>query len=245
MNDSHAAAWLGRFGPLAGAGSAVLTVVAYLVIGANPDSDASTATISAYYSAHHAHVYLSGMLLMYAAILFALFGAAAWARIRETTLHPILAGTVLIATAVVTASDLSYASSWYQLGDLGNKHTISPAAIQGLHITVAAADLPGVAGLGTFLIAFAAAGILGRTFPRWLAWPALALGILQLVPTPGAAAGFAAGLLILPWMVAAAIVMYRRGPAGPNRRSGQTSRRPASSRSRLTELLARTARTSA
>jgi hypothetical protein len=210
------AAWLGQFGPLAAVGSALLTIVAYLVIGPNPDSDASTTTITAYYSAHHAHVYLAGMLLMYAAVLFALFGAAVWARIRQTALHPILAGTVLIATAIATASDLAYASSWYLLGDLGGKQTISPAAIQGLHITVAAANMPGAAGLGTFLVAFAAAGILGRAFPRWLAWPALALGILQLTPTPGTI-GFLAGLLILPWMIATGTVMYRRaGRTAPN-----------------------------
>ena len=217
MNEkTHVAAWLGRFAPLAGAGSAALTIVAYSVIGPNPDSNAPTSTITAYYSAHHAHVHLAGMLLMYAAVLFALFGAAVWARIRDTALHPILAGIVLIATAVATASDLAYASGWYLLGDLGGKHTISPAAIQGLHISVAAADMPGVAALGTFLVAFAAAGILGHAFPRWLAWPALALGILQLVPTPGATTGFVAGLLILPWMVAAAVVMSRRaGQAAP------------------------------
>jgi hypothetical protein len=205
------AASLGRFGPLAAVGSALLTIVAYLVIGPNPDSEASTTTITAYYSAHHAHAYLAGMLLMYAAVLFALFGAAVWARIRETALHPILAGTVLIATAVATASDLAGASGWYLLGDLGGKHTISPATIQGLHITVASADMPSVAALGTFLVAFAAAGIVGSAFPRWLAWSALVLGILQLnpIPTPGKI-DFVAGLLILPWMIATGIVMYRR-----------------------------------
>jgi hypothetical protein len=134
------------------------------------------------------------MVLMYAAVLFALCGAAVWARVRERALHPILAGTILIAAAVATATDLAYAIGWYLLGDLGDKHTISPATIQGLHAFVAAADMPGVAGLGTFFVAFAAAGILGRLFRRWLTWPALALGILRLVPTPGTA-GFVASLL--------------------------------------------------
>ncbi len=75
---------LRRLSPLAGAGCAVLTIVAYLVIGPNPDSDASTSKITAYYAAHHDHVRLAGVLLMYAAALFALFGVAVWTRIRET-----------------------------------------------------------------------------------------------------------------------------------------------------------------
>ena len=47
---------LRRFAPLAAAASALLTIVAYMVIGPNPDSDAPTSTITAYYAAHHAHV---------------------------------------------------------------------------------------------------------------------------------------------------------------------------------------------
>jgi hypothetical protein len=200
---------LRRLSPLAGAGCAVLTIVAYLVIGPNPDSDASTSKITAYYAAHHDHVRLAGVLLMYAAALFALFGVAVWTRIRETTVQPFLAGTVLVATAVATASDLVNASGWYLLGSLGGKHTIAPGAIQILHISVAATDLPAAAGLGLFLVAVAAAGILRRTFSPWIAWPALVLGILQLVPTPGATIGFLSGLLILPWLIAAAAAMVR------------------------------------
>jgi hypothetical protein len=215
MNDTTPrAAWLGRYAALAGAASALLTFAAYLVIGPNPDSTASTSTIEAYYSTHHGHVYLAGMLLMYAAVLFVLFGSATYTRIRESHLHPAFAGVILIATAVATASDLANAGSWYLLGDLGGKATVSTATIQGLHVAVAAANMPAVAGLGIFLVAFAGAGILGRAFPGWIAWPALVLGILELVPTPGQL-GFVAGLATLLWMIAAAVAMFRSTPPQP------------------------------
>jgi hypothetical protein len=203
---------LGRIVPLAGAGSAVLTVAAYLVIGPNPDSDASTATIRAYYAAHHAHVFVAGNLLAYAAVLFAVFGVAVWARMRQAPMHPVVAGTALAATAVATVSDLTSAGGWYVLGDLGGKQTISSGALQALHVSVAAASLPAAAGVGLLLIAFAAAGIGAHAFPRWLAWTALVIGVLQLVPTPGAI-GFLSGLAVLPWMLVAGIVMSVR-PAG-------------------------------
>jgi hypothetical protein len=209
MNDmTPRAGWLSRYGALAGAASAALTIGAYLVIGPNPDSDAAISKVTAYYSAHHGHVYAAGTVLMYAAVLFALFGSAAWARARATDLHPIFAGAILVATAVATASDLAYAAGWYLLGDLGGKAAISPATIQALHISVAAANMPAAAGLGLFLVAVAAAGLLGRAFPRWVAWPALALGILTLVPTPGQI-GFIAGIATLLWMIAAGIGMSR------------------------------------
>jgi len=209
MNDTTPrAGWLGRYAALAGAASAVLTFVAYLVIGPNPDSNAATSKVAAYYSDHHAHVYVAGMLLMYAAVLFALFGTAAWSRIRATDLHPAFAGAILGATAVGTVSDLANASSWYLLGDLGGKATISAATIQGLHVSVAAADMPAAAGLGIFLVVAGAAGLLSRAFPRWIAWPALVLGILELIPTPGQI-GFIAGLATLLWMIVAAAGMFR------------------------------------
>jgi hypothetical protein len=209
MNDTTPrAGWLGRYAALAGAGSAVLTFVAYLVIGSNPDSDAAASKVAAYYSAHHTHVYIAGTLLMYAAVLFALFGTAAWSRIRATDLHPAFAGAILVATAVATVSDLADASGWYLLGDLGGKTTVSAATIQGLHVSVAAADMPAAAGLGIFLAVAGVGGLLGRAFPRWVAWPALALGILELVPTPGQI-GFIAGLATLLWMIVAGAGMFR------------------------------------
>jgi hypothetical protein len=211
LERAQIATRFGRLVPLAGAGSAVLTVAAYLVIGQNPDSDASAKTITAYYAAHHAHVFAAGTLLGYAAVLFALFGVAVSAAIRQTALHPAVAGAALVATAVATAGDVTYASAWYVLGDIGGKHTIAPGAVQALHISVASADLPGAVGIGILLLTFAAAGILARAFPRWLAWPALVLGILQLAPTPGPV-GFFAGLVILPWMLAAGVAMFLRPP---------------------------------
>jgi hypothetical protein len=225
--ETHIAARLGRFVPLAGVGSVVLTVAGYLVIGPNPDSDASTSTITAYYSAHHAHVFAAGILLTYSALLFALFGVAVWARIRRTALHPIVAGAALMATAIATASDLANASAWYVLGDIGNKHTISPGALQTLHISVSAGDLGG--GVAILLLAMALAGIRARAFPRWLAWSALALGILQLTPTPGPI-GFFLGLAFLPWTVAASIAMFLRPghPTSATALGGSATPHPAS-----------------
>jgi hypothetical protein len=200
---------LGRLVPLAGAGSAVLTAVAYLVIGSNPDSDASTATITAYYAVHHAHDFAGGILLTYAAVLAALFGVAVWARIRETDLHPVVAGAALAGTVIAAISDLAYAGTWSTLGNVGTMHTISPGAIQSLHLVASGGSLADAAGLGILLLAFATAGLKASVFPRVMTWSALVLGILQFVPTPGVF-GFFAGLLVLPWMFAAGVSMFRR-----------------------------------
>jgi hypothetical protein len=206
--QARIAARLSRFVPLAGVGAAVLTFAGYLVIGPNPDSTASTSTITAYYAAHHAHVSTAADLLTYSTILFALFGLAVWARIRGTALHPIVAGAALLGTAIATASHLADANAWSMLGELGNKHTISPGALQTLHISVSAGSTASAAGLGILLLAVALAGIIARAFPRWLAWSALLLAILQLAPTPGLI-GFFASLALLPWMLATSVATLR------------------------------------
>jgi hypothetical protein len=206
---------LGRLVALAGAGSALLTVAGYLVIGSNPDTDASVSTVTAYYAAHHATAFAGGILLTYAAVLFALFGLAVWARIRATPLHPVVAGAALVGVAIATVGDLTYAAAWSMLGNVGTMHTISPGAIQSLQLVVSDGSLADGAGIGILLLAFATAGIQTHAFPRVLSWLALVLGILQLVPTPGLF-GFFAGLVVLPWMLAAGIAMFvRAGDTAP------------------------------
>lgn len=205
----HRLSRLGRYLPLAGAASCLLTVAAYLTIGPNPEATASVTTVSRYYARHHADVHLAGALLGYAAMLFALFGVAVWARIRATALHPVVAGTALVGTAIAAAGDIAYAWSWSALGDIGGKAAVAPGTLQTLHVSVAAGELPSAMGIGMLLLAIATAGLAARAFPRWIAWSALLFAVVQLAPTPGLI-GFFAGLAFLPWMLAVGISMCLR-----------------------------------
>jgi len=204
--DTPAASWPGRLAPLAGTGFAVLTAAAFFVIGPNPDSDAPTSKITTFYAAHHGQLSLGGILLAYAATVFALFGAAIWDRIRRTGQHSVAAGVVLAGTAVAVAGQLATATTYLTLGDVGNKATTSTGALQALHILGSGLSLATAAGVALVLLAVALAGITARVFPRWLAWPALIVGILQLVIP----VSFTAFLLFLPWATAASILMTLR-----------------------------------
>jgi hypothetical protein len=212
-NPSRAAR-LGKLAPLAGAGAAVLTVAGDLVIGPYLASDVPASKVTTYYATHHTHVLVASVLFTYAAVLFAVFGVALWARLRRTAVHPLIAGLALVATALATAGDLANAGSWYVLGDLGGERTISAGALQSFHIMVSAAIFPAAAGAGMLLLAVAAGGIAASAFPRWIAWSALVIGVLQLVPTPGTV-GFLSGLLVLVWMLAAGVAMALRPDGEP------------------------------
>jgi hypothetical protein len=194
---------LGRLVPLAGVVFAVLTIAGYLTIGPFPDSDASISELTSFYAAHHSQVAAAGQLLGLAAIFFALFGTAVWARIRASDLHPIVAGTALIATAMAAVSWLEGAGAYSVLGEIGHQPWLLPAALQATHVGGTVGGIDG--GTVLFLLAVATAGIAGHAFPRWLALPALALAIVYLTPF-----GYFASLLFLPWAAVTGIVMAVR-----------------------------------
>jgi hypothetical protein len=207
MSDRN---WLARLVPLAGVLFAVLTVAGYFAIGPFPDTDASISTLTSFYAANHGRVATGGLLLGLAATFLALFGVAVWARIRATDLHPVVAGAALVGTAMTAASGLDSAGAYSILGDIGDQQGLSPAALQAWHISGAAGVIDG--GSVILLLAAATAGIAGRAFPGWLAWPALALAILQLIPV--SPYGFYASLLVLLWAAVAGIVMAMRPADG-------------------------------
>lgn len=197
---------LGRCVPLAGVAFAVLTAAAFLTMGKNPEPDVPISEVTSFYAAHDANFVTGGIMLAYAAILFALFGMGIWARIHRAGLHPVVACAALVGTAVATVAQLAGAMTYYVLGDIGGKHTISAPAIQTLHLVGSELSLPIAGGVEILLLAVAAAGIFAGMFPRWLAWSALVIGVLQLVPS----IGFTAFLVFLLWTAIASVAMALR-----------------------------------
>ena len=213
-----------RLVPLTGVAFAALTIAGYLVIGPVPDPDTSITKLTNLYAAHHARFAAGGTLLGLAAIFLALFGTALWLRIRASNLHPIVAGAALVGTAVTVSVQLSGANTYSILGSIGHEQNIAPAALQAWHIGGSAGG--GIdGGIVLLLLAVAIAGIAGHAFPRWLAWPALALAIVQVTPF-----GFFASLVTLAWAAVTGVAMCLR-PADVEQatsRHQSTGHQPAS-----------------
>lgn len=194
-----------RIASLAGLVFAVLTVAGNGSIGDFPDGDSPLAKIVANDTARHADIARGGALLYWAALFFAIFGIALWARVRGSV-HPFLAGAVLVGAAAEFAQQLAGADTYSTLGFIAGKHTVAPAALQAVHIAGAGNDLvTGTGGLALMLLAVGVAAIAGGTLPRWLGWTALPLGLLQLTPL-----GFFAGAAFWVWAAVAAIVLAVR-----------------------------------
>lgn len=198
---------LTRWLPLTGVVFALLAMAGNLTIGDFPDIDTPIGKLTAYYADHHAQVGRGGLLLGYSVVFFALFGVALWTRARRSA-SPVIAGAVLVGTAMVAVSGLSSADNYYTLGQIAAKPETTPPALQSWHISGS------VGGAGAdsivLLLALAAAGILARALPRWLAWSALVLAIMHFTPL-----GFLAFLLFYAWAVAAGIALTLRPGTNP------------------------------
>ena len=200
--DSVGSGWT-RWLPLTGVVFAVVAMAGNLAIGDFPDTDTPVGKLTTYYASHHADVGRGGILLGYSVVFFALFGVALWSRVRRCAAAPAIAGGVLLGAALVAVDMITSSNTYYTLGQIGGKSTTSPQALQAWHITGS------VGGVGAdsivFLLAVAAAGILARALPRWLAWSALVLAVMHLTPL-----GFLAFLLFYVWAIAAGIALTVR-----------------------------------
>jgi hypothetical protein len=212
------AAAIGRLAALGGLGFLVTSLASDLVIGPFPGPYAPPAQLASFYAAHHAQVGTGGLLLALSGVFFVLFGLAIWARIQQAPASPLLAGLTMIATTLAALTTLASAGTYGVLGDIGGQLGVAPAALQAWHIMGSDGSLADSASTFLFLLAMAGAGILARVLPRWLAWTALLLAVLQLVPNQ---IGFLASLVFLVWTAAAGIsLLFARG--GRQARQDQT-----------------------
>jgi hypothetical protein len=216
---------IGRLAAVGGIGFLAASLAGDLVIGSFPRPDTPIPELVSFYAVHHSQVLAGGWLLALSGVFFTLFGTAAWARLRQAAVNPLLAGLAMIATALVAVTTLAGAGTYGMLGDIGGQHAIAPAALQAWHVMGSARSLAAGASTFLFLLAAAGAGILASAMPRWLSWSALTLAVPQVLPDP---AGFLASLVFLLWAAVAGIVLLftrqarpsgpatiRRTPAGP------------------------------
>jgi hypothetical protein len=196
---------LDRIAPLAGVLFGGLTMAGYLSIGEFPDSSTPAAELPVYYAGNGESVTLGGTLVGLAGVCFAIFGVAVWARVRRSTVPPVVAAVVLVGATVDAVFDLSSGATYQLLGEIGVDPHITPAALQAWHISGSAFGVSG--GTTLFLLGIAVAGIVYRALPRGLAWTGVLLGLAPFAPHPW---GFYASLAFLLWAAVAGVVLAVR-----------------------------------
>jgi hypothetical protein len=196
---------LTRLAPVAGVLCAGLTVAGDLTIGEFPDGSTPSGDLPGYYAAHGSGVSLGGTILSVAALCFAVFGVAVWARLRGARVPALVSGIVLLGVAVETMAQLDSAAVYELLGSLGVDPHVTPDALQAWHISGAEFGVGG--GTTLFLLGLAVAGIAYRAMPLALIWPGVVIALGQFAPSPW---GFYASLAFLLWIAVAGVVLAVR-----------------------------------
>jgi hypothetical protein len=128
-------------------------------------------------------------------------------------LHPSgrLSANVALAAAAVVATGLTVQSLIHAaLAEASQTPEFSDQALQALNALDGWSLYPIVIGLSSFLLASGVALMRGRHFfPPFVAWAAVVLGVLALVPI----VGFFATMLSATWIVVISLMLFARSEA--------------------------------
>jgi hypothetical protein len=199
-----------RFVPLLGAVSVALVAAGYFVGGDTPSHHAPGLEIRDAYDSEARHQ-IAAFLGALGAVPLLFFAGYFRAVLRR--LHPSgrLSANVALAGAVVVAAGLAVQSLIHAaLAEAAQTSEFSDQALQALNALDGWSFYPILIGLSTFLLASGVALLRGRRFfAPFVAWAAVVLGVLALVPI----VGFFAAILSGIWLVGISVMLYARSEA--------------------------------
>lgn len=199
---------LDRAFALTGVAFVVGTVVVFIVAGSSPDSHDSASKVVSFYAKHHSRLNTAGYLLAIPAGLLALFTGALRQRLRRTDGGSIAATTAAIAGGTIAAVGLMiFGGASVAISDASGH--VGASSMQTLNVLQDNSFIPAIGGFGVFLLASGIAIHQTRALPRWLAYPAMVLGVLTFTPI-----GWFAFLLGGIWTAVVSVTMAVR-PAAP------------------------------
>ena len=203
------AAWLSKWGPLAGVLSALLIVVSFVTGNSTPDDNKSGQYVIQWYTTHHNQRIVSDLLVGLAMFFLVVFAATLARHVRR--------GDRWIATgalggAVIAAVGLT-AIIGFDLVLATDTKDLTASSAQTLNLLQNDFFLPIVLGIALFGVIGGLAVVAGRILPVWTGWVLFAIGIAALVPPISWFAMLATAL----WVLVAGIWMVVQGPPGVER----------------------------
>ena len=198
-------AWLTRWGPLAGALSAVAFVASFVTGSSTPDSNQTGAQVISWYTAHHNSQILSNLFAGLAMAFLVAFAVALAGRVRRGE-RWVAAG--LVAGAVCLAVGLTATLGFNLVLALDTSH-LTTASAQTLNLLQNDFFLPIALGVALFGILGGLAMVAGRMLPVAMGWVLFAVGVVALIPP----VSWFALLGAMLWVLIASIWMTVRKPA--------------------------------
>ncbi|HEU5081721.1 MAG TPA: hypothetical protein VFU14_00130 [Acidimicrobiales bacterium] len=195
---------------LLGAVAVVLFAVGLATAGGTPDHHSVGSEIRDAYDNETQHQ-IAAFLVAVAAVPLLFFAAHLRAVLHD--LHPSgrLSADAELAGAVVAAAGLGVQALIHgALAEAAQTAELGDEALQALNSLDGWSSYPVAIGFSTMLIASGIALLRGRElFPPYVAWSAVVLGLLMLVPIVGLVAAPLSGV----WVVVISLLLFTRAPA--------------------------------
>jgi uncharacterized protein DUF4386 len=170
-----------RLVPLTGVLAVVLIVVAVVVGGETPDTDASVQKVVSFYTENDSDQVASGILVAFGTFFFLCFATVLRKALRRLEVEAAGASALSFAGAIVLAVGLLiFAGLSVALGEAPEK--LDPSALQALHVLNNDLFFPAAVGAMAFLIGTGIAVVRTGALPRWLGWVAIVAGVLSATP---------------------------------------------------------------
>jgi hypothetical protein len=198
------AAWLSKWGPLAGVLSALLIVVSFMTGNSTPDDNKSGQYVIQWYTTHHNRQMLSDLLVGLAMFFLVVFATTLARHVRRGD-RWIAAGA--LGGSVCAAIGLT-AIVGFEVVLVTDTKNLTPASAQTLNLLQNDFFLPVVLGFALFGVLGGLAVVTGRILPAWMGWVLFAIGIAALVPP----ISWFALLATMLWVLIASIWMVVQGP---------------------------------
>lgn len=188
----------------------LLFIAAFILLGSEPSTGASAASLIKYYHSHRVSVTAGVFVIAAAAVVLSFFLSSLRRTLSRTNEGRHIASIVTIGGAV-------YISGLVLMGALNialidSAHYGMSTTAQTLNVFGNDAWLPVVVGISILTLGTGVAALRSRALPRWLAWASVVLGILAISGPLGAIA-----FLVTPvWTLATGIVLIRSSGSEEN-----------------------------
>jgi hypothetical protein len=194
-----------RRAPITGIIAVGFFILAFILGGETPSFDAGTREILDYYGDQTKQVIVS-ISVLYGSVFLVFFAATLRSTLRRAENLSLL---VLIGGALLASGWTIFAGLSFTLADLASSDhlaRIDPGTLQALNSLNSDFFFPVVLGVSIWLFSVALAILRTGDLPRWLGWAAVAIAIVSVTP-----AGFFSIPLLGLWILAASVILLRRG----------------------------------
>ena len=170
-----------RLAPLTAIPFGALVVIAILVSSStDPNSDASGATVIAYYQAHGSDTKTADFLFIFAFIFFLFFAGSLRAHLRRTPAAEALSALVLAGATLLVVGVGIFSGIDLALSDQPSR--LTPGGGSGAESAQQRHVLPHRRRRCMFGISAGLAILRGPALPKWLGWLAIVIGIASASP---------------------------------------------------------------